>query len=426
MWREHARIVLMVGRFPTISETFIINKFVGLLQRGFDVHMVCNQYKKSLAHSYYPNTLIGTKHRIHVWNPFTWRGLWMWKPKILINLFVSCLAAWAQQGTPLRFSQNIRRYVWQTWRRHAMASLGPALVHFEFGTLAQENITSLRDTSWKNAVSFRGYDIEYVGLDDPHFYNQVWEYADAFHVLGADLKRRADKRGLPLDAAVFQIPPGINFSEYEAPFKIHKNEVIQLTTVARLDWKKGIEYAIEAVALLKNRGFKVMYQVIGEGSYREYLKWVIDFYDVHDCVILCGSKNKVEVKKYLFETDIFIMASVSEGFCNAVLEAQASGLPVVCSDAAGLPENVAHNETGYVVPRRSAKAIADAVETLICEPHTRERMGGNGQTRVKENFSLEKQIDAFESMYRTLLEESSSRQTNVEVMPAPIIHARVS
>ena len=101
--------------------------------------------------------------------------------------------------------------------------------------------------------------------------------------------------------------------------------------------------------------------------------------------------------------DILIHPAVSEGFCNAVLEAQAMGLPVVVTDADGLPENVVHEETGFIVPRRDPNAMANAVQRLWESPKLRVRMGRKGVERVRQVFNLDDQIQAFLELYQEVL-----------------------
>ena len=101
--------------------------------------------------------------------------------------------------------------------------------------------------------------------------------------------------------------------------------------------------------------------------------------------------------------DVFLHAAVSEGFCNAVIEAQAMKLPVVCTDADGLPENVCEGETGFVVPRRDPEAMALGLSRLAADPSLRERMGRAGRRRVEKHFRIEDQIVAFDRAYARLL-----------------------
>jgi colanic acid/amylovoran biosynthesis glycosyltransferase len=99
--------------------------------------------------------------------------------------------------------------------------------------------------------------------------------------------------------------------------------------------------------------------------------------------------------------------AVSEGFSNAVLEAQAMGLPVVCTDADGLSENIENNLTGFVVPKWDAEAIAEKL--VWCYSHQDEamKMGEKGVERVNKLFKIEQQIDKFVKYYSDLKKHES-------------------
>jgi colanic acid/amylovoran biosynthesis glycosyltransferase len=101
--------------------------------------------------------------------------------------------------------------------------------------------------------------------------------------------------------------------------------------------------------------------------------------------------------------DVLLHSAVSEGFCNAVVEAQAMALPVVCADADGLSENVADGKTGFVVHRRNPKLFAEKLLQLAREPGLRQRMGQTGRRRVLERFQLPDQIASLERLYLQVL-----------------------
>ena len=79
-------------------------------------------------------------------------------------------------------------------------------------------------------------------------------------------------------------------------------------------------------------------------------------------------------------------------------------LPVVCSDAGGLAENVAHGQTGFVVPRRNPAALADKLKLLVGDPELRQQMGQAGRQRVSMLFQVADQITAFEKFYTQVLQ----------------------
>ena len=118
-----------------------------------------------------------------------------------------------------------------------------------------------------------------------------------------------------------------------------------------------------------------------------------------DVVELIGAVPPAAVAAHYQWADVMLHAATSEGFCNTVIEAQAHGVPVVCSDADGLPENVKDNVTGLVVSRRDRHALAGALERLAREPDLRQRLGAAGPGRVGHLFRLEDQLDAWERFY---------------------------
>jgi colanic acid/amylovoran biosynthesis glycosyltransferase len=124
---------------------------------------------------------------------------------------------------------------------------------------------------------------------------------------------------------------------------------------------------------------------------------------VESSVQFLGAGTRAQVREAMLGADVFLHASVSEGFGNAALEAQAMALPIVCADAGGLPENVADGETGWVVPRRNAQALAEKLAVLARDPALRQRLGAAGRQRVLERFQLEPQIQAFDEFYRRVL-----------------------
>ncbi|MCB0019981.1 MAG: glycosyltransferase family 4 protein, partial [Anaerolineales bacterium] len=128
---------------------------------------------------------------------------------------------------------------------------------------------------------------------------------------------------------------------------------------------------------------------------------------LEDMVTLLGSQPHDCIEEQLDWADVFLHPAVSEGFGNAALEAQLMGIPVVCSDAGGLPESVIDGETGFVVPRRNPTAIAQALIRLAGSPSLRRQLGQAGRQRVMENFTLHEQVRAFSIFFQRILSTSS-------------------
>jgi glycosyltransferase involved in cell wall biosynthesis len=114
--------------------------------------------------------------------------------------------------------------------------------------------------------------------------------------------------------------------------------------------------------------------------------------------------SRKEVAQLLSCADIGILSSHEEGFSNAILEYMAAGLPVVATNVGGNAEAVLHEETGVIVPAKSPAALGEAILKLALDKDKRARFGKAGKARITEQFSLERCINAYESLYQSLIE----------------------
>jgi colanic acid/amylovoran biosynthesis glycosyltransferase len=170
-----------------------------------------------------------------------------------------------------------------------------------------------------------------------------------------------------------------------------------------LVWKKGHTYALDAVAALRAQGIHTELTIVGDGVLADDLLSLTNRLGLMDAVNFTGAQPRDFVRRQLLAADVLLHTAVSEGFCNAVLEAQAMCLPVVCSDADGLAENVVDGVTGFVRPRRQAAVFAKELALLARNPDLRQKMGAAGRQRVRSHFRLENLIDQFETFYDELL-----------------------
>ena len=405
-------ILLLLPSFPKLSETFIVSKFLGLLERGWDVHVVCARSDRE-EWSRFPELQRrpGLRKRVHVTMPH--------RPRWLVALLFPVALVRSMIHNPL----GTWRYLRKGWRRFGpdiirrfyldaeLIAMKPNLVHFEFGSLAAPCMYVKELLDCRVIVSFRGYDMNYVGLGTPDYYKTVWEEADALHLLGRDLLSRARRRGCPPDKLYALIPPAIDQDFFDPHERKHIQVVgtqerpMRILSVGRLEWNKGYEYALQAMKVLRDQGVHCDYHIVGEGDFLEPISFAKHQLGLQNIIQLLGPRSRSEVKEEMLWADVFLHPSVSEGFCNAVMEAQAMALPVVCTDAGGLSENVANEETGFIVPRREPGPLAERLSLLGSKPELRQKMGQEGRKRVLACFRQEKQISEFDRLFRQVLPE---------------------
>ena len=145
--------------------------------------------------------------------------------------------------------------------------------------------------------------------------------------------------------------------------------------------------------LQKETDFQLL--IIGTGKDESKLRQMAQAEEIN--VSFLGERT--DIKEILQVMDIFVLASLYEGFPVVVLEAMAAGLPVVASRVGGLKEAVLDRKTGFLVEPGNPLILADRIRELLLKDVTRKKFGEAGFMRVKENFPLEKTVDRIESIW---------------------------
>jgi glycosyltransferase involved in cell wall biosynthesis len=168
------------------------------------------------------------------------------------------------------------------------------------------------------------------------------------------------------------------------------HEVPICCTVARLTAQKGLDVLVEAAAILRERrgGPPARFLVVGDGELRETLERRIAELGVSDTVELVGPRPPEEIPGWLAIADVFVLPSHYEGLSLAVMEAMATGLPVVISRVSGSAELVPTADDGRIVPPGDAACLADAVGELLADAGLRETLGQRAHLRAQA-FSWE-------------------------------------
>ena len=183
------------------------------------------------------------------------------------------------------------------------------------------------------------------------------------------------------------------------------SELVRLITVGRLVPEKAQNVMIDAVNVLAMRNYKLSLSILGDGPLRTELETHINQTNLAASVFLLGHQNNPY--EWLQRADIFVLTSLWEGLSVALMEAMAIGLPVVATATGGTPELITHLQNGYLIPRNSPEALADAIEFLIHHPDVAKQMGENARKHVLENYTIPRIVDQLERYYWKKLEEKA-------------------
>jgi glycosyltransferase involved in cell wall biosynthesis len=157
---------------------------------------------------------------------------------------------------------------------------------------------------------------------------------------------------------------------------------------------------IKAVDQGKKNGLDIELNIAGDGNMRTKLENLANEISVADRVNFLGRIDPEKMPEVYRENHIFIMSSAHEGMSNAMLEAMASGLPIVTTRCEGVDELVEDN--GIVVDRADARSIADAIKSLVEDEHLYQRMCAKARQRA-ENFTWTAVADKYIECYRTVV-----------------------
>jgi sugar transferase (PEP-CTERM/EpsH1 system associated) len=172
-------------------------------------------------------------------------------------------------------------------------------------------------------------------------------------------------------------------------------------TVGRLDPVKDHAGLLRAFAELTALHPDALLLIAGDGPCRDELAGLAFSLGLGERVRLLG--NCRDVPGVLAALDLFVLPSIAEGMSNTVLEAMASGLPVVATRVGGNPELVEEHVTGRLIRSRDPRALAEAMAVYLDDPHVRAVHGKAARERAMERFSLERMCEGYVDLYRRLL-----------------------
>lgn len=170
--------------------------------------------------------------------------------------------------------------------------------------------------------------------------------------------------------------------------------------VGRLAIEKGHEVLLQASAQLWRAGIPHQLTLVGAGPQETVLRGLAERLGIAGHVVFHG--ERLDVTQLYRGCDVFALSSRIEGMPNALMEAQARGLPAVTTAAGGATEVVVHGETGLVVPLADVKAFAGALARLLQDPQLRFRMGEAAARRMREVFSVDRMVAGVEEVLAEL------------------------
>ncbi len=225
-------------------------------------------------------------------------------------------------------------------------------------------------------------------------FRAIWKKATTLVANSQGLKDRA-LRFMP-SFPIEVIPNGVDLDRFHPAQKRDESGELKLLTVGRLSVTKRVELLIDAVEILHREGYKLSLTIAGGGKREQTLRNIVAPKEPRDMIKITGRMNADDMPKIYRQSDIFVSASLQEGMSNAMLEAMASGLPIITTRCEGVEELVTDN--GLVVEKASGEAIAGAIKKLADDRPLCEQMAKAARTRA-EQFTWSRTAEEYLALY---------------------------
>jgi glycosyltransferase involved in cell wall biosynthesis len=227
---------------------------------------------------------------------------------------------------------------------------------------------------------------------------------DRYFVVSREVAMRLRQNFALPDSKLQLIHNGIDLGKYDQPANPSLRRALAgaadrpiVLAIARLDAQKGLDYLLQAAALVP----EAVFVVAGDGPERAALEARACDLGLSRQVIWLGYRE--DIADLLACSDLFVLPSLFEGLPVALLEAMAAGRPVVASAIGGIDEVIVHNWTGLLVPPADSLALAGAIRAVLADPALAQRLALAGQAHVSQEFSVERMLTQLASSYVELI-----------------------
>lgn len=400
------RIAYIVSRFPKLSETFILREMIALEKSGWEVclypiilektklvHAEAQPWLQRLSH--YPwlsGKVIRANLALLFRSPFKYLSLWtqvilgnIKSPGFLIRAIMLfpksvLIAEDLQEKKVTHIHAHFATHpAMAAWIMHQISGISYSITVHAHDIYVNRSMLEpkLRNASFIVAIS--DFNREFLAR---HYGDWVREKIKIVHC--------------GIDTEVYS-----NLSGSGGSVTGKKT----LVSIGSLQPYKGMQYLVNACAILKERGVSFVCKIIGEGEERKHLSELIARHGLEDHVELLGAKRQDEVAGLLREASCYVQPSVitetgkMEGIPVAMMEAMATNLPVIASKLSGIPELVRHGETGYLVPPGESQALADAIEYVLTHSAETSQIAASGRGMVRAEFDIYKNVNQLAELF---------------------------
>ena len=318
--------------------------------------------------------------------------------------------------------------------RHLLGRICPALIHAHFGIDGVYALPLANRLRVPLITTFHGFDATLstaallsspAWMNYPLFRHRLAKRGDLFLCVSSFIRDRVVAMGFPAERTHVHYT-GVDCQAIQ--LRDPSEETATILHVARLVDMKGTSYLIRAFAALPYEHKDVQLIIIGDGPLKRPLRTLARLLAVEGRVQFLGALPHTQVLAWMRKAAMLVLPSVQtttgrvEGLGMVLLEAAATGVPVIASRVGGIPEGVVDGLTGLLVPERDTDALSRCMVELLREPAARARMRVQARAFVEGRFDIRRQGEKLEQFYDRVLSNTTSLRSGsiaATTMPQP-------
>lgn len=399
------KITFFLNQFPEPSETFVINQIIGLIKLGNEVNIIATRkgniaqcHQSVIDYSLIEKTTYLTSEL---------------KQDSAINIRAKRILNTIK---PLNIKNKLKALNIKRFGLHSQSLLLPSIVtrnskvfeadifvaHFGTAGVVANKLRELNLLKGKLVTIFHGSDISVYSIlkifkDD---YKKLFMTGELMVPISDLWRSRLEELGCP-ENKIKVNRMGIDSKQFKCrSFNKPLSKKLKIITVARFTEKKGLTYALDAMAILQNQGIEFEYNIIGGGELKSDIEEQIAKLALKN-VKLLGFQPQNKVSDLLNESDVFLLPSITaksgdmEGIPVSLMEAMAMGLIAVSTYHSGIPELISDSKSGFLVPERNAEEIAKVALKIVNDEINIEEIRKEAKERIDASFEQTKLYKEF-------------------------------
>lgn len=365
------KITYIVGVFPKLSETFVLNQITDLIDMGHDVEIISSgRPKEDVVHESVER--YGLLRKTHY------------------------------------LTKNQSNIGFELDERLVSALFFTDIIHAHFAAGQTEIALKIaRSFGIPFVFTAHAYDI-FINPDAGALREKFEAASKAITISDFNKDYLLKMLGEDLREKIEVVRCGVRLEDFR--FVERKpGDKVRILLVGRFVEKKGIRYAIEAFKEVAGEIQNAELRIIGDGELKNEIVGLMNALNLQERIALLGPMPQSAVLKEMEAADIFLLPSVTaangdrEGVPVSIMEASATGLPVVSSLHTGIPEVVIDGKTGFLAPEKDTDLLARRLKELILDPNLRSRMGKEGRANIERLHNHRAEMERLEGLFKDLI-----------------------